>query len=85
MISSGPLVMRRDELVTLHALLQEIRRDMEQHGDIASEEFAAYDYQHARPMHLHRQKKDHRRAVRLLLWRITRSIERESDLAVVRL
>lgn len=74
--------MRHDELLNLHALLREIRKDMEQRGDISPDAFAAYDYQHTRPMHLHRTKKDHKRAVRLLLWGIIRSLETESDLAI---
>ena len=76
--------MRHDELLNLHALLRLVRKYMEQRGDISPDAFAAYDYQHARPMHLHRPKKDHKRALRLLLWGVVRSIETESDLAVVR-
>ncbi|WP_226479702.1 UPF0058 family protein [Natrinema amylolyticum] len=76
--------MRHDEWMNLHALLREIRTDMEHRGDASPDAFAAYDYQHARPMHLHRQKTEHKRATRLLLWGIVRSIETESDLAVVR-
>lgn len=76
--------MRQDELMNLHALLREIRRDMERQGDTSADAFAAYDYQHTRPMHLHRQKRDHKRAVRLLLWGIVRSIEAESDYPVAR-
>ncbi|MGQ3413593.1 UPF0058 family protein [Natrinema sp. LN54] len=76
--------MRHDEWMNLHALLREIRDDMEHRGDISPDAFAAYDYQHARPRHLHRQKKEHKRATRLLLWGIVRSIETESDLAVAR-
>ena len=74
--------MRHDELLNLHALLREIRADMERHGDIASDAFAAYDHLPTRPMHLHRRKREHKRAVRLLLWGIVRSIETESDVAV---
>lgn len=75
--------MRHDELRNLHALLLEIRHDMEHSGDANQDAFAAYDYQQTRPMHLHRSKQDHKRAVRLLLWGIVRSIESESDLQVV--
>ena len=77
--------MRQTELVNLHALLQMVRRDMERHGDISPDAFAAYEYQKTRPMHVHRSKREHKRAVRLLLWGIVRSIETESDLAVARL
>ncbi len=76
--------MRLAEWMTLHALLRAVRTDMEQRGDIAPDAFAAYDSQPARPMHLHRRKEAHKRATRLLLWGIVRSIERESDLVVAR-
>lgn len=76
--------MRLDEWMTLHALLREIRTDMEHRGDASSDAFAAYEYQDARPMHGHRRKREHKRATRLLLWGIVRSIETESDLAVAR-
>ncbi|MDS0477878.1 UPF0058 family protein [Natrinema sp. 1APR25-10V2] len=76
--------MRHDELLNLHALLRLVRTYMEQHGDSSPDAFAAYDYQHTRPMHLHRSKRDHKRSLRLLLWGIVRSIETESDLAVAR-
>lgn len=76
--------MRLDEWMNLHALLREIRTYMEHRGDTSPDAFAAYDHQPARPMHLHRRKRDHKRATRLLLWGIVRSIETESDLAVVR-
>lgn len=74
--------MRHDELLNLHALLREVRADMERYGDIAPDAFAAYDHQRTRLMHLHREKRAHKRAVRLLLWGIVRSIETESDVAV---
>lgn len=77
--------MRLDEWMALHALLREVRTDMERRGDAAPDAFDAYDYQPARPMHLHRRKRAHERATRLLLWGIVRSIETESDLAVARL
>ncbi|PCR88940.1 UPF0058 family protein [Natrinema ejinorense] len=76
--------MRHDELLNLHALLREIRKDMEQRGDTSPDAFAAYDYQHTRPMHLHRTKRDHKRAVRLLFWGIIQSIEPENDLSIAR-
>lgn len=79
------VAMRLDEWVNLHALLREVRAEMEQRGDAAPDAFAAYDSQPARPMHLHRRKEAHKRATRLLLWGIVRSIETESDLAVARL
>lgn len=76
--------MRLDEWMNLHALLREIRAYMEHRGDTSPDAFAAYDYQQTRPMHLHRQKREHKRATRLLLWGIVRSIDEESDLVVVR-
>lgn len=75
--------MRHDEWMNLHALLREIRTYMEHRGDASPDAFAAYDYQDTRPMHLHRQKTEHKRAARLLLWGIVQSIETESNFAVV--
>lgn len=76
--------MRHDEWMNFHALLREIRAEMKHRGDAHPDAFAAYDYQDTRPMHLHHPKRDHERATRLLLWGIVRSIETESELAVVR-
>ncbi|SFC08493.1 hypothetical protein SAMN05444422_104182 [Halobiforma haloterrestris] len=76
--------MRRDELINLHALLREIRGAMADRGDVHPEAFAAYDHQRTRPMHVHRAKRDHKRAVRLLLWGIVRSITVETDVPAPR-
>ncbi|MFP9062461.1 UPF0058 family protein [Natrialbaceae archaeon A-chndr2] len=55
------------ELVHLHALIYEIRRDMEERGASRDNAFDLYDAQPIRPVHINRQKEDHKRAVDELL------------------
>lgn len=58
--------MRLNELVQLHALLDEVRDSLERHESLPPDAFARYDAQPVRPHHIHRTKPDHERAVRIL-------------------
>ncbi|MHC3439748.1 UPF0058 family protein [Natrialbaceae archaeon A-gly3] len=65
--------MRSHEYIQLHALLLEIREAVEadQH---TTEAFEVYDTQPVRPVHVHRSKTHHRRAIFLLLEGIDETI-----------
>ena len=64
--------MRAHEYVQLHALLLEIREVVE--TDRQVEGFERYDAQPVRPVHIHRSKAHHRRAIFLLLEGIDETI-----------
>ena len=62
------------EYVQIHALLREIREAVEdEHHSVDA--FELYDSQPVRPVHVHRSKRDHRRAIFLLLEGIDETID----------
>ncbi|WP_226004976.1 UPF0058 family protein [Natrinema salinisoli] len=66
--------MRSQELIHFHALLLEVRAELEDGGDVPPDAFAAYDAQPVRPSHVHRRKEAHEKGIDLLLQGIDRSI-----------
>lgn len=66
--------MKSQELIHFHALLLEVRSDLERREDVPPDAFAAYDAESIRPSHIHRPKEAHERAVGLLLDGIERSL-----------
>lgn len=66
--------MRSQELIHFHALLLEVREDLERSGEVPPGAFAAYDAQPVRPAHVHRRKEAHKEGIDLLLRGIERSI-----------
>ncbi|WP_339104201.1 UPF0058 family protein [Haloterrigena salinisoli] len=58
--------MDQQELIHLHALLVEIRRDLDREETLRAGAFDAYDSQPVRPTHLHRRKEAHKQAMNLL-------------------
>lgn len=66
--------MRSQEYAQIHALLREIRETVEDERH-SVEAFELYDSQSVRPIHVHRPKGDHRRAIFLLLEGIDETID----------
>lgn len=73
--------MKSNELVHVHALLCEVRAELERDGAVPPDAFAAYEDQPVRPTHVHRRKEAHERAIGHLLdgiqWALRSSPSRE--------
>lgn len=59
--------MRKNEYVHLHALFVELRRHLQETGEVPDDAFAAYEAYGVGPMAIHRRKDDHHEALQLLL------------------
>ncbi|WP_255171530.1 UPF0058 family protein [Natrononativus amylolyticus] len=59
--------MDSQELIHLHALLHEVREQLEADHEIPADTFEPYEKQPVRPLHVHRRKDAHQRAVFHLL------------------
>ncbi|PCR92711.1 UPF0058 family protein [Natrinema ejinorense] len=68
--------MKSQEHIHLHALLFEVRRELEQEGAVPPGAFDTYDEQPVRPTHIHKGKEAHKSGIKLLLKGIRRSIQK---------
>ncbi len=55
--------MHKDELIQMHTLLCEIKTHLEQHGVTGPEAFLEYREMGVSPIHVHRSKSEHKRAI----------------------
>lgn len=58
--------MQKDELIQMHTLLCQIKNHLEHTGVATPENFREYDGLGVSPVHVHRSKGDHKRAIFLL-------------------
>lgn len=79
--------MKKRELIYLHSLLVEVRRDLEARGDLPAEAFDDYEALGVGATSVHRTKGEHREAVVCLLEGLTaalaarRSADEDADLS----
>ena len=60
----GP--MQKDELIQMHTLLCQIKNHLQQTGVAPDESFSEYERLGISPVHVHRSKGEHKRAIFLL-------------------
>lgn len=58
--------MQKDELIQMHTLLCQIKNHLQEMGVAGTETFAEYDGLGISPVHVHRSKGEHKRAIFLL-------------------
>ena len=58
--------MQKDELIQMHTLLCQIKNHLQSTGVAPPEQFQEYDDLGVSPVHVHRSKGDHKRAIFLL-------------------
>ena len=58
--------MQKDELIQMHTLLCQIKSHLQNTGVASSDSFAEYENLGISPVHVHRSKGDHKRAIFLL-------------------
>lgn len=58
--------MQKDELIQMHTLLCQIKNHLESTGVANTDNFREYDDLGVSPVHVHRSKGDHKRAIFLL-------------------
>ena len=58
--------MQKDELIQMHTLLCQIKNHLENTGVAGPDHFRDYDHLGVSPVHVHRSKGDHKRAIFLL-------------------
>ena len=58
--------MQKDELIQMHTLLCQIKNHLENTGVAPTDHFREYDDLGVSPVHVHRSKGDHKRAIFLL-------------------
>lgn len=58
--------MQKDELIQMHTLLCQIKNHLQSTGVAATDSFAEYEGLGISPVHVHRSKGDHKRAIFLL-------------------
>ncbi len=58
--------MQKDELIQMHTLLCQIKNHMQSLGAAGAETFREYDRLGISPVHVHRSKGDHKRAIFIL-------------------
>lgn len=71
--------MRSQELIQIHALLVEVRANLEQEGTVPAGAFSAYDAQPTGPVHIHQSKENHKYAISLLTEGVNKSIQTRSS------
>lgn len=69
--------MQKDELIYIHSLLAQVKKHLEAEGIPA--DFSQYDTLHISPVHVHRSKSDHKRAIYTLGEEISRAISTGSS------
>jgi len=68
------VLMQKEDLIYLHTVLARVKMHMESQGVKA--DFSKYDELHINPVHIHRNKTDHERAIFLLSESIVQAIGR---------
>jgi hypothetical protein len=63
---AGEPTLQKDELIQMHTLLCQIKNHLENTGVAAADHFREYDDLGVSPVHVHRSKGDHKRAIFLL-------------------
>lgn len=58
--------MQKEEIIQLHALFVQIRKELEGQYPVKNEFFEKYDEMGVLPHHVHKSKGDHKRAVFIL-------------------
>ncbi len=80
--------MQKEELIYIHSVLAQVKRHIE--AERADADFSGYEDLHIQPVHLHRSKNDHKRAIFTLGEEIARAIGpevrdgRRLDLSAIR-
>lgn len=80
--------MQKEELIYIHSVLAQVKRHIE--AERADADFSGYEVLHIQPVHLHRSKNDHKRAIFTLGEEIARAIGpevrdgRRLDLSAIR-
>ncbi|RQG93311.1 hypothetical protein EA462_02480 [Natrarchaeobius halalkaliphilus] len=69
--------MNSQELTHLHALLYEVRVELEDQDKVPAGAFSEYDSKNVRPDYIHRPQDAHEDGIRLLLKGIRHSIKRD--------
>ena len=67
--------MQKEDLIYLHTVLAKVKRHLESEGVKA--DFTRYEAMHISPVHIHRNKTDHERAIFILGELITQAIGRQ--------
>lgn len=71
--------MRKQECVHLHALLAEITRYLVEREELPPSSLATYDALQTRPSSIHRSRREHREALRVLAGTLDGELGRPSD------
>ena len=58
--------MQKDELIQMHTLLCQIKNHLQDSGVASEEQFDDYSTLRISPVHVHRSKSDHKRAIFML-------------------
>ncbi|HEX2022868.1 MAG TPA: UPF0058 family protein, partial [Candidatus Thermoplasmatota archaeon] len=58
--------MQKDELIQMHTLLCQVKNHLQSTGVAGAESFAEYEGLGISPVHVHRSKGDHKKAIFLL-------------------
>lgn len=80
--------MQKEELIYIHSVLAQVKRHIE--AECPDADFSGYEVLHIQPVHLHRSKNDHKRAIFTLGEEIARAIglevrdSRRLDLSAIR-
>ena len=64
--------MQKEELIYIHSVLAQVKRHIE--AECPDADFSGYEVLHIQPVHLHRSKNDHKRAIFTLGEEIARAI-----------
>lgn len=67
--------MQKEDLIYLHTVLAKVKRHLESEGVRA--DFTRYEAMHISPVHIHRNKTDHQRAIFILGEAILQTIARQ--------
>lgn len=71
--------MRKDEYLHLHALFVELRRYLQEIGEVPDDAFAAYEAYGVDPVAIHRRKEAHHEALQLLLDGMGTTLEAQQE------
>ena len=69
------ILMQKEDLIYIHTVLTRVKMHMESQGVKA--DFSKYDALHISPVHIHRNKTDHERAIFVLSESIVQAIGRQ--------